>query len=229
MSYTYLDDYLDDATPISQANNPPRFTYRNRGKRVFDILMVFLSVPIIIPIIFLSWVAMFLSGGRGFFRQVRVGRDGKNFECLKIRTMSRHAEIELLDRIDNDPVFAAKWKLAQKVDDDPRVTWLGNVLRKTSIDELPQFWNVLRGDMSLIGPRPFTPDQKNIYDADKNSQAYYRLRPGISGLWQVRSRNRGCFTDRIGFDAEYEANVTLRQDLWIVLMTVKEVLRASGK
>ena len=229
MSYTYLDDYLDDAAPSSKVNNPPQFSYRIHGKRVFDILIVFVSAPIVIPIIFLGWSVMFLSGGSGFFRQVRVGLDGKNFECWKIRTMSHHAEIELLDRMQKDPVLATKWQHTQKLDDDPRVTLFGNILRKTSIDELPQFWSVLRGDMSLIGPRPFTVDQKDIYDADESSQAYYRLRPGISGLWQVRSRNRGCFKDRIVFDAEYESRVSLGQDLRIALMTIRELLRASGR
>lgn len=229
MSYTYIDDYLDDAAPVANTDEPSGVFYRDVGKRLADIALVLLAVPIFLPVIVVAWFMMFVSGGSGFFRQPRIGRGGQIFTCWKIRTMGHHAEADLAQRIQNDPALAAEWQSTQKLSDDPRITRLGRFLRRTSIDELPQFWNVLRGDMSLIGPRPFTPDQKNLYDANQNSQAYYRLRPGISGLWQVRSRNRGNFQDRIAYDADYESNISVLHDIGIALLTVREILRSTGK
>ena len=229
MSYTYIDDYLDDAAPVAASKIPPRFGYRQWGKRLLDVTMVLVAVPIAIPVVFLAWLAMFLTGGSGFFRQIRVGEGSRTFVCWKIRTMGQRAEAELISRMRIDPEIAAEWRISQKLNNDPRVTRLGKFFRKTSIDELPQLWNVLIGEMSLIGPRPFTPDQKELYDAECEDGAYYRLRPGISGLWQVSSRNRGCFQDRIGFDAEYERDLSLRGDIWIIWRTLIEVLYATGK
>lgn len=229
MSYTYFDDYLDDAAPVPAVKAATHTVYRRVGKRLADVVLVLLAAPIFLPVILISWLLMSLGGGSGFFRQPRIGQGGQVFTCWKIRTMGKQAEDDLALCIQNNPALAAEWRRTQKLANDPRITRLGHLLRRTSIDELPQLWNVLRGDMSLIGPRPFTPDQKELYDVDCNSQAYYRLRPGISGLWQVRSRNRGSFQDRIAYDAAYEKDMSLGNDLRIVVLTIREVLFATGK
>lgn len=229
MSYTYIDDYLDDAAPIAIAPKHPAAPYGRFGKRLLDIVIVLVALPIVLPVILIAWALMSLNGGRGFYRQARIGYRGKVFMCWKIRTMERSADAILSQYIANDPALAAEWHRTQKLANDPRITRLGNILRRTSIDELPQIWNVLKGDMSLIGPRPFTPDQKELYDRGSSTRAYYRLRPGISGLWQVRSRNRGVFRDRIAFDEAYGADLSFIGDLRILLATVMVVLRATGK
>lgn len=203
--------------------------YSRWGKRVLDILAVVLVLPIAIPLIFLAWLLTKTDGGTGFYSQARIGRDGRVFRCWKIRTMIPDAEQVLANLMAGDETLAREWQKAQKLSDDPRITPLGRVLRKTSVDELPQLWNVLAGDMSLIGPRPFMPGQKHIYDRSSPDPAYYRMRPGITGLWQVECRNNGFFTDRVSFDERYLGMLTLRTDIGIALKTMKVVFQANGR
>ncbi len=225
MSYTYIDEI-----PGAVAHSGTGFRlYRTVGKRLLDIAVVILILPIVLPVIIVVWLVMFLGGGTGFYSQPRIGKGGKQFRCWKIRTMETDAEKRLVEFIEKDPELAREWQINQKLRDDPRITAFGNFLRKTSVDELPQLWNVLTGDMSLIGPRPFTPNQKKLYDGGQISRAYYLLRPGISGLWQVESRNTGEFIDRVSFDETYAKSMSLFYDLRIAIQTVFVIVRATGK
>ena len=126
--------------------------------------------------------------------------------------------------LDGNPAAKAEWDATQKLKDDPRITPFGRFLRRSSLDELPQLWNVLTGDMSLVGPRPMMPCQQGLYPGD----AYYLMRPGITGYWQTAGRNRTTFAARAAFDAAYEAHVTLHTDVQILVRTVAVVLRGTG-
>lgn len=202
--------------------------YRRLGKRLLDIVTVIVLSPVAIPVLMVVAFITALDGGRVFFSQPRIGRDGRVFKCWKIRTMVPNAEAVLKRMISADEDVAREWQTNQKLAHDPRVTRWGRLLRRSSIDELPQFWNVLAGDMSLIGPRPFTPEQKALYDQCGQSDAYYRLRPGITGLWQVDRRNEGAFGDRVSYDREYDERLSFWTDTKIILRTLMVVLKGTG-
>ena len=205
-----------------------RSIYLSFGKRFADITAVLLASPFLLPLTLITWLAVRLSGSPGIYGQERIGRGGRVFKCWKIRTMVPDAETLLEDYLANNPELAREWHESQKLRNDPRITRLGRFLRRTSLDELPQFWNVLVGDMSLIGPRPFTPAQKPLYDSDPRAASYYRLRPGLSGMWQVASRNRTTFRARVGFDHAYLSQVSFRLDLKLMFRTISVVIRATG-
>jgi lipopolysaccharide/colanic/teichoic acid biosynthesis glycosyltransferase len=143
--------------------------------------------------------------------------------------MVRGADELLARLVEEDDHIAREWLHHQKLTRDPRVTRLGRILRRSSLDELPQLWNVLNGTMSLVGPRPFTPDQRALYAGGRGDLAYYGLRPGISGFWQVSRRNAGSFAERVSFDEQYGRSVSLLTDLSILWRTFAVVLRATGR
>lgn len=218
-------DFPVDSVPVA----PLRRTYVNYGKRAFDLLGLALAAPVILPLVALIVAVVGLTGTRPFYSQQRVGQDGKIFRCWKVRTMVRDADAALLRLLAENPALAQEWAVNQKLSRDPRITFIGRLLRKTSLDELPQLWNVLCGDMSLVGPRPFTPDQRGLYEADfAGVAAYYMLRPGITGLWQVSCRNSGSFAERAHFDLDYVRSLSFRGDLRILFRTFFVVLRGTG-
>ena len=198
--------------------------YRGGGKRLLDLLAVLAFLPPVILVILLLAVVVALDGGRPFYSQLRVGRGGRIYRMWKLRSMVPDAEARLRAYLDADPAALAEWSATQKLKRDPRVTRFGRLLRKSSLDELPQLLNVLKGDMSLVGPRPMMPSQQVLYPGS----AYYELRPGITGLWQVSERNGTTFADRARFDAEYDRTLSFRNDLRLLLATVRVVLRATG-
>lgn len=193
-------------------------------KRVFDILFVVVTAPITLPVIAALALLAASDGFSPFYRQKRVGLYGRSFGLLKIRTMVPDADRLLEAHLAADPAARQEWDLTQKLKDDPRITRVGRLLRKTSLDELPQLWNVLRGEMSLIGPRPMMPDQTALYPGT----AYYALRPGITGPWQVSDRNATSFAARAKFDTDYYNRLSLLSDLAILLATVRVVIRGTG-
>jgi lipopolysaccharide/colanic/teichoic acid biosynthesis glycosyltransferase len=142
----------------------------------------------------------------------------------KLRTMVDNADERLEAYLEANPEARSEWDSSQKLKDDPRITRVGRMLRRTSLDELPQVLNVLTGDMSLVGPRPMMPSQRTLYPGS----AYYRLRPGITGSWQVTDRNDSTFADRARFDTAYERELSLATDVKILLATVRVVLRGTG-
>lgn len=202
--------------------------YTRFGKRLFDMAFVILVAPFVVPLV-LAFAAMIRrDGGPAFFIQPRVGKDGRVFDCYKLRTMVVNAEEVLAKMCDEDPELAAEWHTYQKLTNDPRITRVGKFLRATSLDELPQFWNIFIGDMSLIGPRPFMPEQESLYSKDR-SAAYFKLRPGVSGPWQTSARNESTFAERARFDEEYYETLSLKGDIEIVARTVGVVLGARGQ
>ena len=212
--------------PASTGQEPdvPVWAYRRLGKRMFDLVVVLMFLPIAVVIVGLLAACIALSGGAPFYTQDRVGRDGTFYRLWKLRTMVVDAEQHLHQHLLADPMARLEWDSTQKLRCDPRITRLGRFLRASSLDELPQLWNVLRGDMSLIGPRPMMPSQISLYPGT----AYYRLRPGISGSWQVSARNASTFAERAVFDTDYDRDVSLREDLRIFVATIKVVLCRTG-
>jgi lipopolysaccharide/colanic/teichoic acid biosynthesis glycosyltransferase len=177
-----------------------------------------------VPITIILAILIRLNGHTPFYVQRRVGREGKVFRMWKFQTMVPDAERVLERYIAENPDARAEWNAHQKLKNDPRITLVGHFLRKTSLDELPQFWNVLTGDMSLVGPRPMMVDQKAIYPGT----SYYRMRPGITGLWQISDRNKCEFRDRAKFDEDYERVISFGSDIGIMARTLGVVLRGTG-
>ena len=210
------------AKPAEAAHR--RGPYRNGGKRVLDFMLVLVAMPVVLPVIAVLAILVAATGGRPFFRQARIGRGGRVYRIWKLRTMVPDAETRLAAHLAADPAAAAEWARTQKLRRDPRVTPLGRILRRTSLDELPQLLNVLWGDMSLIGPRPMMVDQAPLYPG----RAYYALRPGISGPWQVSERNATSFADRARFDDRYDRDLSLLTDLRLILATFRAVVRGTG-
>jgi len=198
--------------------------YRQWVKRPLDILVVTLLLPIAVPLIVLSALLIALDGSAPFYSQKRVGRKRRAFTLWKLRTMVPNADAILADYLKANPNAAREWAVTQKLKSDPRITPIGALLRKTSLDELPQLWNVLKGDMSLIGPRPMMLDQTALYPG----KAYYDLRPGITGPWQVSDRNACSFAKRADFDDAYKADLSFALDVNILFRTVGVVMRGTG-
>lgn len=204
-------------------------TYADHGKRLFDLTLLLVLAPMIVPALALMVAATWAAGGKPLYTQQRIGLNGRTFVCWKIRTMVRDADGALQRILAEDARLALEWAVNQKLSRDPRITLLGRFLRKTSLDELPQVWNVLRGDMSLVGPRPFTPEQRALYPSDEHGHtSYFELRPGITGLWQTCRRNAGSFAERAHYDMAYARSLSFKGDLRILFRTVFVVLRATG-
>ena len=212
-----------DLEAAAQHGAPESF-YRSTGKRIVDLLLIALASPIVLPVFCAIYLALRLSGHRPFFVQDRIGRNGERFAILKFRTMVEDADAALLAHLAENAEARAEWNAHQKLKRDPRVTRIGRVLRKTSLDELPQLVNVLRGDMSIVGPRPMLPEQQALYP----SRAYYNLRPGITGPWQVSDRNACEFRGRARFDELYDGTLGLWTDLSIMVRTFAVMLRGTG-
>lgn len=203
----------------------PRTFYDAFGKTWLDRMLVVIAAPVVLLVVVLLAGLVALDGGRPFFSQPRVGRGGRVFRLWKLRTMVPDAEVRLATLIRTDPSARAEWDSHQKLRDDPRITRLGRLLRRTSLDELPQLWNVLLGDMSLVGPRPMLPAQRALYPGTD----YYALRPGLTGPWQVSERNGCSFAERAAFDAEYRRRLSPGTDLGLIVATVRVVLRGTGQ
>ena len=204
---------------------PRRITY-SKAKRVLDIAGALAIGLVFSPLILVIAVRMAQEGGPILFRHRRIGQGGKIFECLKFRTMVPNAEQILQELLERDPEARAEWLRDHKLRSDPRVTRLGRFLRKTSLDELPQLWNVLRGEMSLVGPRPIVKEEMLRYG--RYLPAYLAAKPGVTGLWQVTGRNDTNYRRRVVLDTYYVRKQTLLMDLRILLKTVQVVLWGHG-
>ncbi|MEM6497525.1 MAG: sugar transferase [Pseudomonadota bacterium] len=190
-----------------------------------DIVFAAMALPIVLPLILgLAILVARDGGGNPFYGQQRVGRNGKLFTMWKLRSMVPNACSQLENYLASNPAARKEWDATQKLKKDPRVTAFGRILRKTSLDELPQLFNVFKGDMSLVGPRPMLPDQQELYPGT----AYYELRPGITGLWQISERNDSSFASRADFDATYSEQLSLKTDLGVLCATAGVVLRGTG-
>jgi exopolysaccharide production protein ExoY len=196
------------------------------AKRILDVAGAILLAAVFSPLILAIAILMRREGGSIIYKHRRVGRDGRGFECLKFRTMVPNADQLLRELLERDPAIKAEWVRDHKLRCDPRVTRLGRFLRRTSLDELPQLWNVLRGEMSLVGPRPLVPAE----DAQVIGwhRARLHLAPGLTGPWQVMGRTEIPFQEMVELDYRYLANWSLWTDLKLLIRTVPVVLRARG-
>jgi Undecaprenyl-phosphate galactose phosphotransferase WbaP len=197
------------------------------AKRLLDLALVLLFLPFL-GLLVLAFAVLIRCDGRGpvFYSQRRLGRDGREFPAWKFRTMRPDADQVLAEVLARDPALRAEWERDHKLRDDPRVTRVGRILRVTSLDELPQLWNVLAGQMSLVGPRPIV--QAEVAKYGEFYPLYQRVRPGITGLWQVSGRNNTTYEERVGLDAYYVRNWSPWLDLWILARTVKTVVLREG-
>lgn len=195
-------------------------------KRVFDILVSAILLLLLTPFLAVIYFKVTKDGGTATYGHERVGRDGKVFKCWKFRSMVMNSQEVLEELLKNDPKAKLEWDLEFKLKDDPRVTPIGAFLRKSSLDELPQLWNVLKGEMSLVGPRPIINEELARYEADV---AYYLIaKPGMSGLWQVSGRSDTDYPTRVYLDSWYVKNWSLWNDLVILFKTVGVVLKKEG-
>ena len=211
--------------PITLSERPAAAgIYRRFAKRALDIAIVaVVSLPVAMVVLLLALLVA-TDGRSPFYMQARVGRGGRLFRMVKLRTMVWQADRVLDGYLASNPAARAEWDRDQKLRHDPRVTRIGALLRRSSLDELPQLWNVLRGDMSIVGPRPMMDNQRAIYPGTE----YYAMRPGITGFWQVSVRNESSFSERAAFDRRYFHELSLRTDLGVIWRTVGVVLRATG-
>jgi len=199
--------------------------YAHRGKRALDLVLLLVTLPVTLPLIALCALALWIEGGQPFYWQDRLGQGGRRFALVKLRTMVRDADARLAHYLATDPAMRDEWNRNQKLINDPRITRVGNVLRITSLDELPQLWNVFKGEMSLVGPRPMMPEQLALYG---DASCYMSVKPGITGLWQVGTRNDKEFSYRAQVDAAYCRTLSVWRDLVLMLRTVGVVLRGTG-
>ena len=192
-------------------------------KRFADIVLAISGIVLLAPLLIICFVATVVtSRGPALFRHKRVGFNGKHFNCLKFRTMVTDAPERLQRLLKSDPLAASEWAANRKLKNDPRITAIGAILRKSSLDELPQLFNVLKGEMSIVGPRPVTDDELQRYTTSMG--AYLACRPGITGLWQVSGRSSTTYVKRVACDAFYARNWSMALDAKIVIVTIPSLL-----
>lgn len=196
-------------------------------KRLFDILIALIGCLFLLPIILIVKISYLLHKDFDsiFFRQKRIGKNGKEFNLYKFRSMVPNAD-EVLKELLKDPKYKEEWDLNQKFEHDPRITSMGNILRKTSLDELPQFINILIGDMSLIGPRPLVPGELDSHNG--NHELYESVRPGISGWWAANGRSATTYERRLELEYYYVQRCGLILDIRCVFRTIKAVIYKTG-
>ncbi|MEM0984895.1 MAG: sugar transferase [Pseudomonadota bacterium] len=196
-------------------------------KRVLDLCLAVPGLLFLAPVLFIIAIVVKANdGGPILFAHTRRGQDGRSFKCLKFRSMAVDAQERLAALLASDEKLAAEWAARQKLDNDPRVTSVGSFLRKTSLDELPQLWNIIRGDMSVVGPRPIVDDEVVRYG--EHIEAYDAYRPGIFGLWQISGRSETTYDERVEMDVNYAKSQSFLLDLKIIVLGIPAVLLSRG-
>jgi exopolysaccharide production protein ExoY len=197
------------------------------GKRLFDLAMAVTALVVLAPLFICVALLILISDGRPvLISHRRVGHAGRPFECLKFRSMVVNAPAVLDAHLRADAEAAREWQETHKLKDDPRITPLGHVIRRLSVDELPQLVNVLRGDMSIVGPRPVVTAELERYGDEVD--AYMQVRPGLTGAWQVSGRSDVSYEARVALDADYVRNWSMAEDIRIIAKTVPAVLGSKG-
>lgn len=213
---------FSEPAPALTRNCPQPAKWKRGIKRAVDLALTLCLLLVIAPLILLVAIGVAISSGWPvIFSHHRVGRDGRLFPVFKFRSMRSNSDVVLTAFLDSDPSARDEWNTYQKLRNDPRVTRFGRFLRATSLDELPQLWNVLRGDMSLVGPRPITEQELHRYGP--HAALYCAMRPGITGMWQVNGRSTLTFSQRISFDVDYVTKWSNLLDLRILAKTLKVV------
>lgn len=195
-------------------------------KAAFDRIAAAAGMVLLSPLFAVLYIIVRRDGGPAFYGQTRIGRGGTPFKCWKFRSMVTDADKALQRLLDADPAAREEWERDFKLKNDPRITPVGRFLRKTSLDEIPQLFNVLRGEMSLVGPRPIVEAEKKYYGDDLCH--YLAVSPGITGLWQVSGRSDTSYEQRVSLDRDYAQNHSLSRDISILLKTVSVVLFGKG-
>jgi exopolysaccharide production protein ExoY len=197
-------------------------------KRVFDLVSVLVILALFGPfMLVIAAVIAATSGRHVIYGHIRVGRDGKEFKCLKFRSMVHNSDQVLQHLLENDPEARAEWERDFKLKNDPRITRLGRFIRKTSLDELPQLWNVVKGEMSIVGPRPVVRKELDLYYANARTH-YLSVPPGLTGLWQVSGRNDMSYDERVALDRRYVDTWNVFTDFGIVMRTVGVMFKRKG-
>ncbi len=204
-----------------------RKMYYFKIKYVLDLILVIPALVALSPaMLFVMYLIKKHDGGSPLFVQTRIGLDGREFNCYKFRTMVVDAQQRLEEVLESDPLAAAEWEKDQKLKNDPRITKVGQFLRKTSLDELPQLWNILKGEMSLVGPRPIVDNEITKYGPF--FKYYKSVKPGVSGLWQINGRNNTTYDERVQYDVTYAKTYSFINDTKILLKTLPAVLFSKG-
>jgi exopolysaccharide production protein ExoY len=200
------------------------------SKRVMDIVISLLLLLLLCPaFLFLALAVCGADGGPVFFTHPRVGMNGRTFGCLKFRSMKLNSTHQLIELLANNRAARDEWEAFRKLRNDPRVTRVGRIMRRFSLDELPQLLNVLRGEMSLVGPRPAPQAElKDFYEPLGVAAAYLSVRPGITGLWQVSGRSNTSYQTRVALDRTYIESMSIGHDVWILTQTIGAILSRDG-
>lgn len=216
-----------NGTPIGLGSPQSTAESGDRAWRMFDLVLATMALIAVFPLMIVIAVLVYLSDrGPIFYAQRRIGKDGKSFYCFKFRSMVTNADARLRELLERDPQARAAWDLDHKLKNDPRITPIGGFLRKSSLDELPQLFNVLMGDMSLVGPRPIV--EAEVIRYGRYFHSYCSVRPGITGLWQVNGRNNVSYRRRVAFDVIYARNNSLVLNVKILFATVPAILLSRG-
>jgi exopolysaccharide production protein ExoY len=219
-----IDSLVPDAGVLGDDASPSPRPVGGAVKRALDILVAATTLVLLSPLLLVVALLIYATMGRPvLFPQTRLGYDGRTFSCLKFRTMVKDAEAALRSYLDSDPEAAREWLVRQKLKHDPRVTVVGRMLRRSSIDELPQLISVLLGRMSCVGPRPIV--EAEIARYGRSWADYKKTRPGLTGMWQVSGRNRLSYRRRVALDRCYVRRWSIWLDLWILIKTIPAVLR----
>jgi exopolysaccharide production protein ExoY len=228
MSDTTIESAVTRTAPNhATRSQPAAVSYNEIGVRTLDLTIALSILIFILPLLIVIAVMVRMQdGGRAVFAHERIGRNGRMFKCLKFRSMVPDAGRRLSELLDRDPDARAEWDRDHKLKNDPRITRVGAFLRRSSLDELPQLFNVLRGDMSIVGPRPIVTAEITRYG--RRFQHYCAVKPGITGLWQVSGRNDVAYRRRVAMDTIYARHKSLVWDIKLLLLTVPAVLFASG-
>ena len=225
----YRKNNIEDLAVVGRTQKRNGIKKIEKGlKRGIDILGGICGTLILIPLTIVIWIVNKVAKDNGpiFYTQTRIGKNGKLFKLYKYRSMVVGADEILKTYLEENEEARKEYKEYKKLKKDPRITKIGNFLRKTSLDEFPQFINVLKGDMSLVGPRPYLPRERE--EINGFFKYITSCKPGITGLWQTRGRSNTTFTDRLSMDMEYYYNHSLKQDIKLIYKTVKNVVKKEG-
>ena len=227
-----MTSYQDEMQDLASKDFAVKRSRRTAGlvaKRVLDVVAAGSALILLAPLFLILIRLVVRDGGSAFYAQRRIGFQGREFRCFKFRTMVPNAELHLKAILDADAALRERYERYWKLDNDPRVTKIGRLLRRTSLDELPQFINVLTGEMSLVGPRPRSVSEVAFMEAQFTLASHYRnVKPGITGPWQVSGRNQLTLAEKAILDARYAQSWTLLGDLKLIFITCGVVLKGHG-
>ena len=227
-----MTSYQDEMQDLASKDFAVKRSSRTAGlvaKRVLDVVAAGSALILLAPLFLILIRLVVRDGGSAFYAQRRIGFQGREFRCFKFRTMVPNAELHLKAMLDADAALREQYERYWKLDNDPRVTKIGRLLRRTSLDELPQFINVLTGEMSLVGPRPRSVSEVAFMEAQFTLASHYRnVKPGITGPWQVSGRNQLTLAEKAILDARYAQSWTLLGDLKLIFITCGVVLKGHG-